>query len=296
MKRNPMVRMREMYDSLSSSEKHVAKCLLEEPALVTRYSIRELAEWLHASPSTIVRLGKSLGFNGYKEFKQAVVYTLASYENNGKEHLSDVSSEDSIEEIAKKVTYKNIQSLEETLNFLDVDVIGKCVQHLCTCRQVLLFGMGASLCVAKDASLKFLRVNKTCLVMDDWHSQYLLARNATEEDFAIIFSYSGETEEMIRCAEQLKLSGTPVLAITRYAESTLSEKADYILYTSAREALFRRGASSSRISQLNILDILYTAYVNTDYEAFLGHFNKTYIEKGSKNPYDAENINEKSLQ
>ena len=227
--------MREMYDSLSSSEKHVAKCLLEEPALVTRYSIRELAEWLHASPSTIVRLGKSLGFNGYKEFKQAVVYTLASYENNGKEHLSDVSSEDSIEEIAKKVTYKNIQSLEETLNFLDVDVIGKCVQHLCTCRQVLLFGMGASLCVAKDASLKFLRVNKTCLVMDDWHSQYLLARNATEEDFAIIFSYSGETEEMIRCAEQLKLSGTPVLAITRYAESTLSEKADYILYTSARE-------------------------------------------------------------
>ncbi len=30
MKRNPMVRMREMYDSLSSSEKNIAKCLLEE--------------------------------------------------------------------------------------------------------------------------------------------------------------------------------------------------------------------------------------------------------------------------
>ncbi len=282
MKRNPMVRMREMYDSLSSSEKHIAKCLLEEPALVTQHSIRDLANKLHASPSTIVRLGKSLGFNGYKEFKQAVVYTLALYENNGKEHLSDVNSEDSIEEIAKKVTYKNIQSLEETLNFLNVDVIAKCVQHLCTCRQVLLFGMGASLCVAKDAGLKFLRVNKSCFVVDDWHSQYLLARNATSEDFAIIFSYSGETGEMIKCAEQLKLSGTPILAITRYAESTLAGKVDYILYTSAREALFRRGASSSRISQLNVVDILYTAYVNTDYEAFLGRFNKTYIDKRCK--------------
>lgn len=69
MKRNPMVRMREMYDSLSSSEKHIAKCLLEEPTLVTRYSIRELAGRLHVSPATIVRLGKSLGFDGYKEFK-----------------------------------------------------------------------------------------------------------------------------------------------------------------------------------------------------------------------------------
>ena len=282
MKTNPMVRMREMYDSLSSSEKHIAKCLLEEPTLVTRYSIRELAGRLHVSPATIVRLGKSLGFDGYKEFKQAVVYSLASYEDNGREHLSDISRQDSIREIAEKVTYKNIQSLEETLSFLNAEVIEKCVQHLITCRQVLLFGMGASLCVAKDASLKFLRVNKTCFVMDDWHSQYLLAQNATADDFAVIFSYSGETGEMIKCAQQLKLSGTPVLAVTRYAESTLAGQVDYILYTSAREALFRRGASSSRISQLNVVDILYTAYVNTDYEAFLGRFNKTYIDKSCK--------------
>ena len=87
---------------------------------------------------------------------------------------------------------------------------------------------------------------------------------------------------MIKCAEQLKLSGTPVLAVTRYAESTLAGQVDYILYTSAREALFRRGASSSRISQLNVVDILYTAYVNTDYEAFLRRFNKTYIDKNYK--------------
>ena len=95
------------------------------------------------------------------------------------------------------------------MSFLNAEVIEKCVQHLITCRQVLLFGMGASLCVAKDASLKFLRVNKTCFVMDDWHSQYLLAQNATADDFAVIFSYSGETGEMIKCAQQLKLSGTP---------------------------------------------------------------------------------------
>lgn len=282
MKNNPLVRMRAMYDDLSNSEKNVVKYLLEDPALVMKYNIRELAAKFYVSPATIVRLSKTLGFDGYREFKQAVVYELASYENNGKEHLSDIGRNDSIEEIAAKVTYKNMESLEETLSFLDAEVVEQCVECLCRCKHVLLFGMGASLCVAKDASLKFLRVNKSCFVMDDWHSQYLLAQNATEDDFAIIFSYSGETSEMIQCAEQLKLNGTPILAVTRYAESALSGKADYLLYTSAKEALFRRGASSSRISQLNIVDILYTAYANRNYEAFLGRFNKTYMDKEHK--------------
>ena len=106
--------------------------------------------------------------------------------------------------------------------------------------------------------------------------------DGSKEQIEALRKEACETGEMIKCAEQLKLSGTPVLAVTRYAESTLAGQVDYILYTSAREALFRRGASSSRISQLNVVDILYTAYVNTDYEAFLGRFNKTYIDKRYK--------------
>lgn len=282
MKRNPLICMREMYENLSNSEKNVAKSLLENPALVVRYTIRELAARLYVSPATIVRLTKTLGFDGYREFKQAVVYELALYENNGREHLSDIAREDSIKDIAQKITGQNIKALEETLGFLDTEVVQRCVEHLCQCRHVLLFGMGASLCVAKDASLKFLRVNKSCFVMEDLHSQYLLAQNATEEDFAIIFSYSGETKEMVECAEVLKLKGTPILAVTRYAQSTLSGKTDYVLYTSAKEALFRRGAGSSRIAQLNIVDILYTAYVNRNYEDSLNCFNRTYRDKERK--------------
>lgn len=279
MKKNPLLCMREMYESLSSSEKNIAKGLLEDPTLVVQYNIRELAARLYVSPATVVRLSKSLGFAGYREFKQAVVYELARYESNGKENLSDISREDSIQEIAEKITHQNMQSLEETLELLDVDIVEQCVEHLCRCRHVLLFGMGASLCVAKDASLKFLRVNKSCFVMDDLHSQYLLAENSTKEDFAIIFSYSGETEEMIECARRLKLNGTPTLGITRYAQSTLATQIDYALYISAKEALFRRGAGSSRIAQLNMVDILYTAYVNRNYEEVLTRLNKTYMEK-----------------
>lgn len=41
--------------------------------------------------------------------------------------------------------------------------------------------------------------------------------------------------------------------------------ADCCLYVMATEELFRSGAMSSRISQLNMVDILYTAYLSRDF-------------------------------
>ena len=51
------------------------------------------------------------------------------------------------------------------------------------------------------------------------------------------------------------------------------------LYTASNEALFRTGAMASRISQLNIIDILYTALNNLSFDASLDQLSKTYIQK-----------------
>lgn len=45
------------------------------------------------------------------------------------------------------------------------------------------------------------------------------------------------------------------------------------------EMILRSGAMSSRISQLNIIDILYTAYINRNYDACVKKFADNYIEK-----------------
>jgi DNA-binding MurR/RpiR family transcriptional regulator len=136
--------------------------------------------------------------------------------------------------------------------------------------------------VAKDAYLKFLRINKPCLIRDDWHAQLLQARNITNNDVAIAISYSGMTEEVLRCVQTAKENNAPIIAITRFEENPLSEIADYNLYVSATEFIFRSGAMSSRISQLGIIDILLTALINRNYEKYLKQFQKTHIEKPYK--------------
>lgn len=276
---NALLQLRERSRSFSNTEREVANMILADPRLVVDLSIHDLAKHTFSSASTIVRLCVHTGYSGYKEFRMAVGAELALRDQTRREEQGEIQRSDSLEAIIEKITYLNIISLEETKELLDVEVLHKCVELLRSARIVYLFGLGASLCAAKDAYLKFLRLNKLCTINEDWHSQLLMARNATAADVALVISYSGATVEIIECMKALKENGTPIIAITRCVDSPVSEMADEKLYTAANESLFRSGAISSRMSQLNIVDILYTALANESYEESLNQLSRTHIHK-----------------
>lgn len=279
--KNVLVRLQEYAGQASGAEKGVIHFILQNPDKAVGCNIHELSEQTFSSPSTIIRLCRKTGFLGYKEFHKSLLYELAVRKASNMEKGKEISKEDSLEAIVDKVTYKNIASLESTRKLVDIDILEHCVDLLCSSKNICLFGMGSSLLVAKDAYLKFLRMNKACYISEDWHAQLLQARNITKEDVAIVISYSGLTEEVIKCAATVKEKGAPVIAITRFEDSPLSRMADYNLSIAATEFIFRSGAMSSRIAQLNIIDILYTAFLNRQYESSLTQFQKTHIDKPS---------------
>ena len=277
-----LLRLRECSQRFSSTERGVAERILSDPQLVVDLSIHELAQKTFSSPSTIVRMCSHTGFSGYKEFRRAVTYELARREQTRRNEQKDIQRSDSLEQIIDKITYANILSLEETRDLMDVSILRAGAEVLRRARVIYLFGLGASLCAAKDAYLKFLRLNKLCVINEDWHSQLVQSCNATDQDAALVFSYSGVTTEVIECMRNLKKNGTPIIAITRCVSSPVSDLADYRLYTAANESLFRSGAMSSRMSQLNVVDILFTTLANADYERSLSQLSRTHIVKGEK--------------
>lgn len=277
-----LIRLRERSAQFSSTERGVAERILAEPQLVVDLSVHELAQKTFSSPSTIVRMCIHTGYSGYKEFRREVTFELARREQTLRTGKKEIQHSDSLEQIIDKITYANILSLEETRDLLDVDVLRSSVEVVRRARVVYLFGMGASLCAAKDAYLKFLRLNKLCVINEDWHSQLVQSFNATSQDAALVFSYSGATAEVIECMRNLKHRGTPMIAITRCIQSPVSDLADYRLYTAANESLFRSGAMSSRMAQLNVVDILFTALANADYDQSVTQLSRTHIIKDEK--------------
>lgn len=289
-----LVRLREYQKQMGSAEAGVVGFLLEEPEKAVELSVHALAKECFSSPSTIIRMCKRLGFGGYREFKHILISELAVMEEKQSENEEDITEQDSLDQIINKTTYKNIASLEDTRKLLDAKVMTECVESLCRCKTIYLFGIGSSLLVARDAYLKFLRLNKSCILNDDWHSQLLQARNMRRDDLGLIISYSGKTTEMIECARTIQRVGARFILITRFAVSPLSEMANLNLYVAANESIFRSGAMGSRISQLNVVDILYTAFANKSRRYSMAQWRKTHISK--KNPSEFEMFDEGSWE
>lgn len=283
--KSALLRLREAKSSLSPTEQEITEYMLLHPEEVIDVSIQELAKRTFSSPSTIIRMCRRVGFDGFKEFRKAVTAELALRKESRDSHREEITRSDSLEDIIEKITYKNIMSLEDTKNLMDTETLRQCVELVRNARMILLFGLGASLCAAKDAYLKFLRLNKPCAINEDWHSQLLQARNTTPDDLGIVFSYSGVTVEVIECMKAMRENGTKIIAITRCVASPVADLADYKLYTAADEAVFRSGAMASRISQLTVLDILYTAYANSEYDYCVEQITRTHINKPIPNQY-----------
>lgn len=277
--KNPIVHLKEMRSELSPSEQNVCDYILANPKEVSTMSVHKLAKACFSSPSTIIRCTTKIGASGYREFRNELIRELASKETDFENNNTTIKKGESTQEILSKVTSLSMNALQETYKLMDVDTLNECVALISNADKLLFFGIGASYSSAKDAYMKFLRVNKTCMINEDWHNQLLTARNSTSQDVAIVVSYSGHTTEMIVCAEQLKLQKTPIIAITRCVSSPLSDLADYKLFTTSQEPIIRSGAIASRISQQYITDILYSAYVAKEYDACLELLTKTHIEK-----------------
>jgi DNA-binding MurR/RpiR family transcriptional regulator len=88
----------------------------------------------------------------------------------------------------------------------------------------------------------------------------------TAHDVAIGISHSGETLDVIEPVAMARSQGAVTVAITNYVRSSLAETADLVLTTAARESTLRAGAMASRSAQLTVVDCLYLAVAQQDYD------------------------------
>lgn len=278
--RSLLVLLKENRDYVSSSERNVIDYVLGNPEEVIGLTIHQLAEKTFVSPSTISRLFGRMDIGGYKEFQRQLVFEMATVRDSERTEIDDIKRTDSTRQTMFKVTHKNMESLAITEKLNAPQVVDECVALMLEARTINLFGLGSSLLTARDLQYKLVRVNKQCNASEDWHMQLVSAKNMGPGDLAIAFSYSGRTHEVVECVKEAKKAGGKVIVVTRAGhDSQIVGLADHALYVASTEPILRSSASASRISQLAVVDILFAAYVNKDYDRCAASFERNYIER-----------------
>lgn len=275
-----IVLLKEHRDYVSATERNIVDVVIADPESVAGLSVHELAAKAFVSPSTVSRLCKRLRVGGYKGFQRMLVYDLAVMGEKDRATIEDIKPGDSTRKIMRETCHRDMESIVITEKLNDSETIDECVRLMSAANTINLFGMGSSLLSARDLYYKLLRANVPCNACDDWHAQLVFAHNSGPNDLAIAFSYSGRTSEVIECARAAHGQRTPVVAVTRSGfDSELASIADLVLRVSSTEPVLRSSAGASRISMLAVVDMLFAAYVNKNYERSVEAIERNYIER-----------------
>lgn len=265
--------MRFMLDQLSASERKIAEYILAHPQEAVHETAAGLGKRTGTSGATVVRLCKSLQLNGFQDLKMRIAGDLAKPEADG---YRDIKPKEPVKLIVEKMTSNTIQSLHDTADIIDLKELEKAAEVLSRAKNVHFFGVGASHIIALDAMQKWLRINKGATAFADLHLLATQIANSKPDDVVFAISYSGETPEVVRILHLAKEHGIKTVSLTKYGPSTVADMSEIRLHTApSGEAVFRSGATSSRIAQLHVIDILFLAMAGQNYDQTVAFLDRT---------------------
>lgn len=272
-------RVRMRLPSLTPLEVRVVDTITSRTDLGIDTSLRLVADDAGVSDSMIVKIAKKLGFNGFRDFREALVRYRQS--DTAALHI-EISPEDSSTDIVRKVFNTAVQAIEETMSILDMEAFDRAVSLLYEARQRDFYGLGGSAQIARDVSHKFLRIGLRSAVFDDAHMMAMSASLLGPEDVAICFSHSGATTAVIDALRLARQNGARTIALTNYSHSPVTEVADVVLSSTAQGSPLLGENAAARIAQLNIMDAVFVSVAQRDFVAAETRLEKTMRSIASK--------------
>lgn len=198
--------------TLSKSENIIMEKFKNNNIDLETVNIKDLANELEVSNSTITRFAQKLGFDGFAELK---------YEFSKKSHKKDSLSQ----EIYKKIIEDLPSFDEKTLSF---------IKSLPSFGKIAVIGIGSSGLCANEFVFKFgeIGLNNTDYAKEPY-SIDLLTKSLGADDLLIAISLSGENHNLLEGVRIAHKRKSRILAITNSPKSTLANLADLTILTPA---------------------------------------------------------------
>jgi DNA-binding MurR/RpiR family transcriptional regulator len=266
------IRIQGTYSSLRTAEQRVADFILKHAEELIYLTVTELAERTQTSESTVVRLCQKIGYKGYQEFKIMLARDLVGPTETVYEQID---STDTLEALKTKVFQANAQALKDTIEVLSDEELTRAVDAISRARRLEIYGIGGSAPLALDAYHKFMKLGICAVWLNDSDLMAMSSSLLAAGDVALGISHTGASRDVCDAMENAQNAGATTICITHRATSPITKVSNVKLFTAAKETAFGSDATSSRIAQLSIIDVLYAGIANADYDHALARIQKT---------------------
>jgi len=197
-------------DSLSKSERKVALAVLAHPDLTVAENITALAKSAQVSEPTVVRFCRSLGYDGWHEFKLKLAQNLALAMPGATE---SPAQDDLAADLINKICSRSINTLLDLRNHLKPETIQRALDILVQSNKIEFYGQGSSGIVAADAQHKFFRSGVPTVAYADPHIHSIAATLLQEGDTVVAISQRGNSTALLRSVELARKGGASIIAL-----------------------------------------------------------------------------------
>lgn len=262
---NIIRKLDQIYGRLTKTERKIADYIYSNATDAQYFSITQLAELCQVAEATVFRFCKTLGCEGYSEFKLALAKaTLKAATQDEVETFSlahgKVLVSDSFEDMCQKLYTTNVHALSHTMEVLVEDSYVNAARLLHEAKRVNCVGQGTSLLIALEAWGRFVTVSPKFNCIQDSYLQAVSCSLLEENDVILLFSYSGATMNILDVLKRAHENGVKVILVTKFEKSPASAFADELLRCGSNEGPMQQGSITSKMAMLLSIDVLFNEY------------------------------------
>ncbi len=271
---------------LNPALRRIADYILEHPEECKTITIQELAALCGVAESTVTRFVREIGLNNYQTLKIGLAEALSSADTAGQSFeenniYEDISRHDTMANILDKVVYRNIQTLNETKQRINMEELQKAVDAIEQADTLLFACIGSSSVAGEEAVMRFTRAGKKCILFKDEALKLMSAAIAAPHDVLIGISNSGKSLTVVNALRVAQEKGVRTIGITSFEDSPLVKYSDIALFTPTKIPAHSSGlyweATTSKTAQILLIDIIYACYAVKTFEATLQALEDTYL-------------------
>ena len=246
--------LRQLNGTFAAREQKVADFVSAHLEEISGMTIAELAGAVGVSTPTVVRFCRSMGCDGFREFKLRLAQNLAvSLQYLAPSHR-DVS------EGGAGAVDQVLGALYATVNVMRQQIVPErmdaAVQALTEAGQIVVAGVGGgSTMVAQEAANRMFRLGIPAVAVSDSYLLQMRAATLGANDVLLLISTSGAADEIVSAAGIAGGYGATVVAITRPG-SRLAQEATIAIEADLPEDPDILKPTASRYAHLVIVDAL----------------------------------------
>lgn len=142
--------------SFSSSEQSIIEYILKEKDKIKNKTIKEIAQENYVAPSTLIRIAKKLGFDGWNSFKDAYLEEADYLNRNFQDVNANIpfNENDDFITISNKLMHLNTEAIKDTNSLLDRTELENAVKLMSRSGFIHVFGISGNLLISQDFQIK----------------------------------------------------------------------------------------------------------------------------------------------